>query len=205
MQAISIAPPAVLVVGNGTSTYLSELLFPSVAKAVLKLKRIPIAIVGADAVRHCGAGERAGEVEPWEGGCVLQVGSPPEIEKHHSIKQEKYAHMHAHSHCGAPEHAALGSARARSSPGGRLRAAGGLSFASDRSKRHYSIHACASAALGSARARSSPGGRLLAAGDGIHQSLTGMVPDRISRAGRVGEGNAYIVAQVRARKRTISL
>ena len=59
--------------GNGTNTYLSELLFPSVAKAVVKLKRVPVAIVGADAVRHCGAGERLGEVEQWEGGCVLQV------------------------------------------------------------------------------------------------------------------------------------
>ena len=64
---------AVLVVGNGVTTYLSELLFPSVAKAVVKLKRVPIAVVGPDSVRHCGAGERAGEVEPWEGGCVLQV------------------------------------------------------------------------------------------------------------------------------------
>ncbi|CAK0785528.1 hypothetical protein CVIRNUC_008738 [Coccomyxa viridis] len=64
---------SVLVVGNGTNTYLSELLFPSVAKAVVKLKRVPVAIVGADAVRHCGAGERLGEVEQWEGGCVLQV------------------------------------------------------------------------------------------------------------------------------------
>ena len=64
---------AVLVVGNGTNTYLSELLFPSVAKAVVKLKRVPVAIVGADAVRHCGAGERLGEVEQWEGGCVLQA------------------------------------------------------------------------------------------------------------------------------------
>ena len=64
---------AVLVVGNGMNTRLSELLFPSVAKAVVKLKRVPIAIVGPDSVRHCGAGERAGEVEPWEGGCVLQV------------------------------------------------------------------------------------------------------------------------------------
>lgn len=65
--------PAVLVVGNGTSTYLSELLLPSVAKAVVNLKRVPIAIVGPASVRHCGAGERSGEVEPWEGGCVLQV------------------------------------------------------------------------------------------------------------------------------------
>ena len=61
------------------NTRLSELLFPSVAKAVVKLKRVPIAIVGPDNVRHCGAGERAGEVEPWEGGCVLQVCTDPLI------------------------------------------------------------------------------------------------------------------------------
>ncbi len=71
--------PTVLVVGNGVNTRLSELLFPSVAKAVVKLKRVPIAVVGPDSVRHCGAGERAGEVEPWEGGCVLQVCPEPHI------------------------------------------------------------------------------------------------------------------------------
>ena len=110
MLLTSIAPSAVLVVGNGTNTYLSELLFPSVAKAVLKLKRVPIAIVGADSVRHCGAGERAGEVEPWEGGCVLQVGSPVKVigaGDTNPFKQEMHAHMHAHGRCGRLKHAPL--------------------------------------------------------------------------------------------------
>ena len=126
----SIAPSAVLVVGNGTSTYLSELLFPSVAKAVLKLKRVPIAIVGADSVRHCGAGEarrRGGAL----GGRLRAAGGQScegDRSRRHCSIQAGDACTHA---CPWPlwtpracASAALGSARARLNPGKRLQAAG---------------------------------------------------------------------------------
>ena len=65
---------AVLVVGNGASNVISSLLFPSVAKAVAKLKRVPVAVVNSNgSVQHYGGGDRAGEVETWDGGCALEV------------------------------------------------------------------------------------------------------------------------------------
>ena len=63
-----------LVVGNGASNMLSSILFPSVAKSVAKLKRTPVVVVSSSgSVQHYGCGERAGEVETWDGGCALQV------------------------------------------------------------------------------------------------------------------------------------
>jgi hypothetical protein len=82
---------AVLVVGNGSSNMLSTILFPSVSKAVTKLKRVPVAVVGCTSVQHYGKGERAGEVEPWDGGCALQVPLPaagirmPSVSVHYFI------------------------------------------------------------------------------------------------------------------------
>ena len=53
---------------------LSSILFPSVAKSVAKLKRTPVVVVSSNgSVQHYGCGERAGEVETWDGGCALQV------------------------------------------------------------------------------------------------------------------------------------
>ncbi len=67
---------AVLVVGNGASNVISSLLFPSVAKSVAKLKRMPVAVVSSNgSVQHYGGGDRAGEVETWDGGCALEVHS----------------------------------------------------------------------------------------------------------------------------------
>ncbi|BDA46850.1 hypothetical protein COCOBI_09-3030 [Coccomyxa sp. Obi] len=65
---------SVLVVGNGASNMLSSILFPSVAKSVAKLKRTPVVVVSSNgSVQHYGCGERAGEVETWDGGCALQA------------------------------------------------------------------------------------------------------------------------------------
>ena len=67
---------AVLVVGNGASNVITSLLFPSVAKSVAKLKRISVAVVNTNgSVQHYGGGDRAGEVETWDGGCALEVFS----------------------------------------------------------------------------------------------------------------------------------
>ena len=64
---------AVLVVGNGTSSLLHSILFPSVSKAVARNRGLPVVVVGPSSVQHSGAGERTGKVEAWDGGCALQV------------------------------------------------------------------------------------------------------------------------------------
>ena len=71
-----------LVVGNGSSNALSSILFPSVSKAVAKLKKVPVAVVGASSVQHYGNPERAGEVQLWDGGCALQVSLSQESMHH---------------------------------------------------------------------------------------------------------------------------
>ena len=65
--------PAVLVVGNGTSNLLHSIIFPSVSKAVMKLKKVPVVVVGPTSVQFCGASDKLGKTEAWDGGCVLQV------------------------------------------------------------------------------------------------------------------------------------
>ena len=60
-------------VGDGTSSLLHSILFPSVSKAVTKLKRVPVVVVGPASVQFCGASDKLGKTEAWDGGCVLQV------------------------------------------------------------------------------------------------------------------------------------
>ena len=63
---------AVLVVGDGTTSFIDTMFCTSVARDVLRIKKLPVAIVGASGVIHCN-GERTGEVESWNSGCALQV------------------------------------------------------------------------------------------------------------------------------------
>lgn len=63
-----------LVVGDGTSSLLHSILFPSVSKVVARNRSLPVVVVGPTSVQHSGPGERAGKVEAWDGGCALQVG-----------------------------------------------------------------------------------------------------------------------------------